>query len=155
MINPLLKVKMMKSKVLVVAMAAVAALLAFSTAAEAAAAPVTGTVKWVAPATDVNGNPPNVTGYNIYAATAASATGCSASLSFTKVGSTAGGVTTFTETGVVPGSTVCVTVTAVNSAGESTYANIFPFTTVAPPPAQGVSNPPTNVTLTLIVTPGS
>lgn len=144
----------MKSKVLVVAVAAVAALLAFSSA-EAATAPVTGTVLWVAPATDVNGNPPNVTSYNIYAAVAASATGCSASLSFTKVGSTAGGVTTFTETGVVPGSTVCVTVTAVNSAGESTFANIYPFTTVAPPPAQGVSNPPTNVMLTLIVTPGS
>lgn len=141
---------------------ALLALVCGAVAAQAATpAPVTGTVKWTAPTTDVSGNPVVVTSYNIYAGT--TTTTCSSATPLTKVGSTAGGVTTFTETGVIPGTTICIAVTAVNSAAappESGYSNIFSYTPSLPtpptpptPPPPGTPSPPTNVIMTIIVTP--
>lgn len=137
---------------------ALAALACSVAAAQAATpAPVTGTVKWTAPTTDVSGNPVVVTSYNIYAGT--TTTTCSSATPLTKVGSTAGGVTTFTETGVIPGTTICIAVTAVNSAAtppESGYSNVFAYTPslpTPPTPPPGTPNPPTNVIMTIIITP--
>lgn len=138
-----------------------AALVCGVAAAQAATpAPITGTVTWTAPAKDVSGNPVVVTSYNIYAGT--TTTTCSASTPLTKVGSTAGGVTTYTATGIVPGTTICVAMTAVNSAAavpESGYSNIYAYTPALPPPPTpppaGTPDPPTNVVITIIVTPQS
>lgn len=133
------------------------AALAFGLAAQAATtpAPVTGKVTWTAPATDVNGNPAVVTSYNIYAGT--TTTTCSSATALTLVGSTSG-VTTYTATGVVPGTTICVAVTAVNSAAtpsESAKSNVASFSPAIPPPISGTPNAPTNVTITIIITPTS
>jgi len=132
------------------------AALAFGVAEAQSAtpAPVTGTVTWTAPAKDVNGNAAVVTSYNIYAGT--TTTTCSSSTPLTKVGSTATGVTTYTATGIVPGTTVCVAVTAVNSAAsppESGMSNVASYTPVIAPPAPGTPNAPTNVTITIVITP--
>lgn len=135
---------------------ALLALVCGVAAAQAATpAPVTGTVKWTAPTTDVSGNPVVVTSYNIYAGT--TTTTCSSATPLTKVASTASGVTTFTETGIVPGTTICVAITAVNAAGlptpESALSNIASYTPALPAPPATTPNPPTNVTITIIVTP--
>lgn len=100
---------------------------------------VTGTVTWVAPLADINGNPPNVTSYNIYAGS------CGTPLA--KIASVQAPALTYTATGLQPSTTVCVAVTAVNTAGESAQSAVFTF--AAPALPQAVSQPPTGVVVTV------
>lgn len=136
---------------------ALMALVCGVAAAQAATpAPVTGTVKWTAPATGVDGNPAVVTSYNVYAGV--TTTTCSASTALTKVGSTASGVTTFSEAGIVPGTTICVGVTAVNANATAGYASesaMSPLGSYSPTLPSATPNAPTNVTITIIITPTS
>lgn len=114
-------------------------LLALLPALGLAQTTVTGTVTWTAPTLDINGNPANVTGYNIYAGT------CGTTL--TKIASVQAPTVTYTATGFQPATTVCVGVTAVNSAGESAMSNVFTY--AAPALPQAVSQPPTGVVVTV------
>lgn len=107
--------------------------------AAAATPTVTGTVTWVAPTADINGNPPNVTGYNIYVGT------CGTTL--TKVASVPATPLSYSAAGLQPSVTVCVAMTAVNSAGES--AQSTPFSFAAPALPQAVSQPPSNVAVSV------
>lgn len=123
-------------------------------AAVHAATTVTGAVKWTAPLTDVNGNPAVVTSYNIYAGTTTGA--CSAATPLTLVGSTVSGITTYTATGVVPGTTICVAVTALNSAANPSESARSSVASFSPPLiTNGTPAAPTNVTITIIVAPAS